>query len=61
MDQIIENFKKVNVGYMMRNRTIKVLCYADDAILIAENEDDLQRLLYKTKVTAHKLVISKHL
>jgi len=33
----------------MGNFTIKVLCYADDIILIAENEDDLQRLLYKTK------------
>lgn len=36
----------------MGNRYIKILCYADDAILIAEDEDGLQRLLYRFTTTA---------
>ncbi|XP_055378925.1 uncharacterized protein LOC129610383 [Condylostylus longicornis] len=30
----------------MGNRRINILCYADDATVIAENEDDAQRLLF---------------
>ncbi|XP_057652376.1 uncharacterized protein LOC130891569 [Diorhabda carinulata] len=29
----------------MWDRNITILCYADDAVLVAKNEDDLQRLL----------------
>lgn len=29
----------------MSDRNIPILCYTDDAFVIAENEDDLQRLL----------------
>ncbi|XP_044764617.1 uncharacterized protein LOC123321211 [Coccinella septempunctata] len=36
-------------------RSIKILCYADDVILMADNEDDLQRLLYRFQTTAEKL------
>jgi len=32
--RIIENIKKVIAGYRINNRTIKVLCYTDDAIII---------------------------
>lgn len=31
----------------MGKYNINILCYADDTLLIAENEDDLQRLLYE--------------
>lgn len=36
----------------MGNRNINILCYADDAVLVAENEDDLQRLLYRFNCVA---------
>uniref|UniRef100_A0A1B0D569 Uncharacterized protein n=1 Tax=Phlebotomus papatasi TaxID=29031 RepID=A0A1B0D569_PHLPP len=31
-----------------------IVCYADDAVLMAENEDDLQRLLQKFNISAMK-------
>lgn len=45
MDEIIKQVRRLR-GYRMGNRNITILCYADDAVLVAENEDDLQRLLY---------------
>lgn len=45
MDEIIKKVRRLK-GYKMGNENISILCYADDAVLIAENEDDLQRLLY---------------
>ncbi|XP_072766481.1 uncharacterized protein [Anoplolepis gracilipes] len=36
----------------MGHRKIQILCYADDAMLIVENEDDLQRLLHRFVNTA---------
>lgn len=32
-----------------------IIYYADDVVLLAENEDNLQRLLYRFNITAHKL------
>ncbi|XP_057671223.1 uncharacterized protein LOC130902950 [Diorhabda carinulata] len=55
MDQIIESVNEVNAGFEMNNRHLRIHCYADDAILIAENEDDLQRLLHKFNLTAQRL------
>lgn len=40
----------------MRNKEINISCYADDAALIAENEDDLQRLLLLFNKVAQILV-----
>ena len=31
----------------MGDENINMVCYANDSPLVAENEDDLQRLLYK--------------
>lgn len=45
MDRVIDNFPR-NTGYKMGNTCFKVVCYADDAALIAESEDELQRLLH---------------
>ena len=42
----------------MGDREIKILCYADDAVLIAESEDELQRLLYQFNTTARKFKIN---
>jgi len=32
---------------MGQNKTISMVCYADDAAIFAETEDDLQRQLHK--------------
>ncbi|XP_060524527.1 uncharacterized protein LOC132700944 [Cylas formicarius] len=44
MDEVI---KKVRLGrgYRMGSDEVTIICYADDAMICAENEDDLQRLL----------------
>lgn len=41
MNEIIEEVRTTDVGYKMGNKQIKVLCYADDAVLLAESENDL--------------------
>ena len=44
MDNIIENLTK-ELGYRMGNDPIHIICYADDAVLIADSEENLQTLL----------------
>lgn len=39
----------------MGQEETKIQCYADDAVLLAENEDDLQRLLHQFNMTAKKI------
>ena len=38
----------------MGNKEVKILCYGDDTTLVAESEDDLQRLSYQFNKTAKK-------
>ena len=40
MDKIIENLPK-ELGYRMGNDLIHIICYADDAVLIADSEENL--------------------
>jgi len=48
MDTIIEEVSSLNMGYQMgQNKRISMVCYADDAAIFAEKEDDLQRQLHK--------------
>lgn len=54
MNEIIEEVKELHIGYEMANRSLGILCYADDATLMAESEDDLQRLLFKFERAAEK-------
>lgn len=54
MDQVIKEVYRVNARYRIGSRSLKVLFYADDGVIIAENEDDLQRLVYKMKTVAEK-------
>lgn len=42
----------------MGDKEIRTLCYADNAVLIAENKDDLQRLLYHFNTTAQKFKVA---
>ena len=51
MDEIIKKVSKLR-GYKMGEKKINILCYADDAVLVAENEDDLQRLLHQFNLVA---------
>jgi len=39
-------------SYRTNKEEITILCYADDAVFISENEDQLQRLLYQFYLTA---------
>ena len=44
MDKMIKNLPK-ELGYRMGNDSIHIICYADDAVLIADSEENLQTLL----------------
>ncbi|GJQ83616.1 hypothetical protein Trydic_g2948 [Trypoxylus dichotomus] len=55
MDKLINSLKEVARGYKMGQESMKTLYYADDAILMADNEDDLQRLLYHFQTKAESL------
>ena len=46
IDKIITNLPK-ELGYRMGDNPINILCYADDAVLIAHSADNLQNLLLK--------------
>lgn len=55
MDQIISEVKTAGKGYRMGKKEFKIICYADDAVIISEDEDNLQRLLYRFETAANKL------
>ena len=46
MDELISHVKEMK-GYNVGEKDINIVCYADDAVLITESEDDLQRLLHQ--------------
>lgn len=43
IDKIIEELSAMGLGYRMGQNKISIICYADDAVVITEKEDDLQR------------------
>jgi hypothetical protein len=45
INSLIEDIKKTGIGIPIENIIIAILCYADDIILMAETEKDLQILL----------------
>ena len=51
MNELIKDLKNVQ-GYSMGNENVNIVCYADDAALVAEN--DLQRLLHKFALSCEK-------
>lgn len=55
IEEIINNVTRGR-GYRMRYEEIKMLCYADNTLLIAQSENDLQRLLPRFSTAA--MVIS---
>lgn len=40
MDRIIADVKEAGREYRFNKGTIKMICYADDAVIVAEEEDD---------------------
>lgn len=44
MDEVIKQVC-LQKGYNMGNHDFAILCYIRDAVMIAENEDDIQRLM----------------
>jgi len=59
MNEIIKKDKTVNGEYRIASREIKIVCYADDAIIITEDKDNLQRLsFFAFKLTAKRFNIS---
>lgn len=54
MDELITEVKKVGKGYSLGDKELKIICYADDAVLVSEDEDNLQRMLYQFEKTATK-------
>jgi hypothetical protein len=45
MDELIKSVPN-NKGFKMVDSEIKIICYADNAVLLSDNKDDLQRMLF---------------
>ena len=60
MDKIVANLPE-ELGYRMGNAPIHIICYADDAVLIADSEENLQTLLLRFDQMAERLKIWKYL
>jgi len=54
MNKIIANLPE-ELGYRMGNAPIQIICNADDAVLIADSEDNLQTLLLRFEQMAESL------
>ncbi|XP_057652394.1 uncharacterized protein LOC130891583 [Diorhabda carinulata] len=55
MDQVVETVQNLGLGYRMGTYKINILCYADDAVLIAESEYDPQIILHAFSKRAENL------
>ena len=53
MNEIIKNLRDLQ-GYPLVDENVNTICYADDATLIADNEEDLQRLLNRFSYSCAK-------
>ncbi|XP_055380820.1 uncharacterized protein LOC129611625 [Condylostylus longicornis] len=54
MDEIIKKVKCAGRGYKIGDNEIKCVCFADDAVLISDSEDNLQRLVYAFEKAAEE-------
>ena len=57
MDEIITKVKAMD-GHELRDNKINIICYADYAVLIADSEHILQRLLHRFNITTKKFNIA---
>ena len=53
MNEIIKEVRTGH-GYKMGDNELNMVCYADDVVLMANTEDDLQRLLYRFHLSCQK-------
>ena len=53
MNELIKDLKNFQ-DYSMGDENVIIVCYADDAALVAENENGLQRLLHKFALSCEK-------
>ncbi|KAI4476278.1 hypothetical protein M0804_013732 [Polistes exclamans] len=51
MDEIIKKVKTAGEGIKLGKDKKKIICYADDVVSMSEDEDVLQRMLYRFKQT----------
>jgi len=58
MNEIIKDVKNAGHGNRTNKGEISILCYADDAVIISENGDELQRLHHQFYLTAKRYNIS---
>jgi hypothetical protein len=56
MNAIIKEFRQICYGYIALNRNLQLdaMIFADDLVLLAASEDDLQHSLYNFKLEAEK-------
>ena len=54
MDKIISSLPR-QLGYSMEGTQTQAICYADDAVLLADSEENLQNILMKFEQSAKKL------
>lgn len=47
--------KSAGKGYKLTKKEFKIICYADDALIISKDEDNLQNLHYRFERVANKL------
>lgn len=52
MDKIIKRIYNL-IGCKIGNQKLKIACCADDVVLIAQKEDDLQCLLFQLSTTLY--------
>ena len=57
MNELIKDLKNVQ-GYSMGDENVNIVCYADDAALVVESENDLQRLLHKFALSCEILQLN---
>ncbi|XP_043499674.1 uncharacterized protein LOC122522555 [Polistes fuscatus] len=55
MDEIIKEVQTARRGFKLGKEKRKIICYADNAVIMSEDEDYLQRMLYKFEKTVGKL------
>ena len=62
-ENIMKNpgLEEAQAGIKIARRNINTLRYADDATLMAENEEELKSLLIKVKEESEKLLKAQHL
>ena len=49
LNDLAIEIKKLNLGIPIDNRNVSILLYADDLVLLAQNENDLQKILIPFK------------